>query len=99
MSLFFPFFTASLNQWYINTVVRDKYENDHKIVPNEVILGASGKPKFLYFIASEDLFLPIWKAESAKLIAEIDKITAEALEAGEAAEIAYLRSYESFRDF
>ena len=54
---------ASLNQWYINTAVRDKYENDHKIVPNEVILGASEKPKYLYFIASEDLFLPIWKAE------------------------------------
>ena len=78
---------ASLNQWYINTAVRDKYENDHKIVPNEVILGASEKPKFLYFIASEDLFLPIWKAESAKLIAEADKITAEALLASEATEI------------
>ena len=76
---------ASLNQWYINTAARDEYENDHKIVPNE--LGASEKPKFLYFIASEDLFLPIWKAESAKLIAETEKIAAEALVASEAAEI------------
>ena len=70
---------ASLNQWDIDAAIRDTYERNHEIIPDKANLGSSVKPKFLTFIESEDLFLPIWKAESTRLITEKEKNAALAM--------------------
>ena len=68
---------ASLNQWHINSSVRDEAENDHR--PPDQLVRGSLKPKFFNFIgASDHLFLPHWKAESAAIVAEAMRIAAEA---------------------
>ena len=70
---------ASLNQWYINAAIRDTYESNHEVIPDKANLGSSVKPKFLSFVGSEDLFLPIWKAESIRLTIEAENIAAQAM--------------------
>ena len=64
---------ARLSQWDINAAIRETYEINHVIMPDQANLESSVKPKFLTFIESEDLFLPIWKAESTKLITEVER--------------------------
>ena len=65
---------ASINQWFINAAIRETYEINHEIIPGQANLGSSVKPRFLSFVGSEDLFLPIWKAESSTLIDEAVRI-------------------------
>ena len=72
---------SSLNQWYSDSAIRDAAENNH--IPPDQFTPGYERPKFLYFIASEHLFLPHWKAESAALVAaaqrEAERLAAETL--------------------
>ena len=56
---------ASLNQWYLNSAARDLAEEDHN--PPDAVVKGSEKPRFLAYMASENLFSPAWRAESDAL--------------------------------